>query len=312
LLSRLGGAQSTSAWDLTALLNAADARAPRPERHLWLARLLEWLRHDPPRRSAEATTPAPLLRLRHLLNVLEQHPPHRAAVQALVQRFWSEIDAAALFAEFGFPQRVHLAGELIRRLRERVLPSTPDTTDLAELFPLLFDSDDAEWIAAIDEPTLQRLAALLAPSGEGEAGPGAPAEHAHDPAEVTQERLFTGISIVVGLLGIGLGWMLFSKRPLMKMPRLLEEKYKVDEFYDAVLINPIKAGSREGLWRFFDVGVIDGLVNGLGRGTAALGGLLRYLQAGFVRSYAAIILVGALAVLGYFAWNAWQLGQLAR
>ncbi|HEX8293946.1 MAG TPA: hypothetical protein VF570_19425, partial [Pyrinomonadaceae bacterium] len=93
---------------------------------------------------------------------------------------------------------------------------------------------------------------------------------------------------------------------------LLENKYYVDEGYDAALINPIKAGSREGLWRFFDVGVIDGVVNGLGRGTAALGGVLRYLQAGFVRSYAAIILLGALAVLGYFAWNAWQLGQLAR
>jgi NADH-quinone oxidoreductase subunit L len=156
--------------------------------------------------------------------------------------------------------------------------------------------------------------------GEGEAGLGSPAghgaaarpaEHAHDPAEVSQERLFTGISIVVGLLGIGLGWMLFSKRPLMEMPRLLENKYYVDEAYDAALINPIKTLSRDGLWRFFDVGVIDGIVNGLGRGTAALGGVLRYLQAGFVRSYAAIILLGALAVLGYFAWNAWQLG-LAR
>jgi NADH-quinone oxidoreductase subunit L len=152
--------------------------------------------------------------------------------------------------------------------------------------------------------------------GEGEAGHGTaagPAEHAHDPAEVAQERLFTGISIVIGLLGIGLGWMVFSKRPLMKLPRLLENKYYVDEVYDAALINPIKTASREGLWRFFDVGVIDGIVNGLGRGTAALGGVLRYLQAGFVRSYAAIILLGALAVLGYFAWNAWQLGQqLAR
>jgi NADH-quinone oxidoreductase subunit L len=154
--------------------------------------------------------------------------------------------------------------------------------------------------------------------GEGEAGHGAPAghgagaapaEHAHDPAEVAQERLFTGISILVGLLGIGIGWMVFSKRPLMKMPRLLENKYYVDEIYDAAIIEPIKTGSREGLWRFFDVGVIDGLVNGFGRGTAALGGVLRYLQAGYVRSYAAIILVGALAVLGYFAWNAWQLAR---
>jgi predicted negative regulator of RcsB-dependent stress response len=33
------------------------------------------------------------------------------------------------------------------------------------------------------------------------------------------------------------------------------------------------------------------------------------MSAGFVRSYAAIILVGALAVIGYFAWNAWQLAR---
>ena len=154
--------------------------------------------------------------------------------------------------------------------------------------------------------------------GEGEAGHGpatgtAPAathsaagEHAHDPAEVAQERLLTGISIAVGLLGIGIGWMVFRKRPLLEMPRLLENKYYVDEIYDAGLIRPIKEGSRSLLWRFFDVSVIDGLVNGIGRGTAALGGVLRYLQPGFVRSYAAIILLGALAVVGYFAWNAWQ------
>ncbi|HEX8284375.1 MAG TPA: NADH-quinone oxidoreductase subunit L [Pyrinomonadaceae bacterium] len=160
--------------------------------------------------------------------------------------------------------------------------------------------------------------------GEGEAGHGSPTgsaatathgaatEHAHDPAEVAQERLFTGISIAVGLIGIGIGWVVFRRRPLYEMPRLLENKYYVDELYDAALIRPIREGSRGVLWRFVDVAGIDGLVNGIGRGTAALGGVLRYLQPGFVRSYAAIILIGALAVVGYFAWNAWQLGQLAR
>jgi NADH-quinone oxidoreductase subunit L len=142
--------------------------------------------------------------------------------------------------------------------------------------------------------------------GEGEAGRVPASEHAHDPAEVSRERLFTGISIVVGLAGIGLGWMVFSKRPLLKMPRLLENKYYVDEAYDAALIEPIKTGSREGLWLFFDVGVIDRAVNGLGRGMSMLGGLLRHLQPGFVRSYAAIILLGALAVVAYFAYFAFQ------
>lgn len=143
--------------------------------------------------------------------------------------------------------------------------------------------------------------------GEGEAGRVAPAEHAHDPAEVSSERLFTVISVAIGLIGIGIGWFWFKRKPLYEMPRLLEEKYYVDEIYDAAIIRPIKTGSREGLWKFFDVGVVDGIVNGMGRGMTSLGGLLRYMQPGFVRSYAAIILLGALAVVGYFAFNAYQL-----
>ena len=87
------------------------------------------------------------------------------------------------------------------------------------------------------------------------------------------------------------------------MPRLLENKYYVDEFYDATIINPIKTVSREGLWKIFDVGVIDGIVNGVGRGMTEIGSLARYLQTGFVRSYAAVILLGALAVIGYFAYS---------
>jgi NADH-quinone oxidoreductase subunit L len=142
--------------------------------------------------------------------------------------------------------------------------------------------------------------------GEGEAGRVPPSEHAPDPSEVSQERLFTLVSVAVALLGIGIGWVWFRRRPLYEMPRLLENKYYVDEIYDAALVEPIKTGSREWLWRFFDVGVIDGIVNGMGRGTREIGALLRFLQPGFVRSYAAIILLGALAVVGYFAYFAYN------
>jgi NADH-quinone oxidoreductase subunit L len=128
------------------------------------------------------------------------------------------------------------------------------------------------------------------------------AERAHSAEEVSQERLFTGISVLIALAGIGTGWAMFRKRPLREMPRLLENKYYVDEVYDAALINPIKVGSREGLWKLFDVGVIDGIVNGLGRGITEIGRVVRYLQVGFVRSYAAIILLGALALIGYFTF----------
>ncbi|MFY9513559.1 MAG: recombinase, partial [Rubrivivax sp.] len=57
-------------------------------------------------------------------------------------------------------------GEIARRLRLRLLPGTPQTTNLAELFQLLFEPADAAWVAQLDAPTLARVAALLTP-GDG-------------------------------------------------------------------------------------------------------------------------------------------------
>ena len=164
-------------WDLTALLTSADPDAPLPERHLWLVRLLEWLRHAPlPLNAASASiagsaavpplqTATPILRLRHLLNVLERHPDHEVRVRGLLRRFWVEVDTPALLADFGFTNHRALGGEVGQRLGRRLLPGTPDTRDLAELFYLLFpDVRDADWLDAIDAQTLQRLVALLTPT----------------------------------------------------------------------------------------------------------------------------------------------------
>ena len=158
------GPNRASGWDLTALLNAADPKASLAERQLWLVRLMEWLRRAPLDGAAERSTPLPVLRLKHLLNVLQRHDDHRAAVGALLARFWREVDTVALFADFGFAPRTNFLGELGQRLRLRLLPITPQTQDLGELFALLFPSEhDAQWLEAIDDETLARLAEALAP-----------------------------------------------------------------------------------------------------------------------------------------------------
>ena len=183
------------AWDLTALINAADPKASQAERHLWLVRLMEWLRHaqrpapintsTPPTAPTAPTTPAtaaaaaasviitngeetrtplPVVRLRHLLNQVEKNEALRGRVRGLVDVFWSDIDAASLYADLGFGARVSFAGELLARVQQRVLPGTPDTRDLAALFRLLFEPDDAQWVAQLDLPTLQRAVALFGPA----------------------------------------------------------------------------------------------------------------------------------------------------
>jgi len=159
-----------SVWDLTALVNAANAKSGQADRNLWLVRLMEWLRHAPRNAVAaaadEARTPLPVLRLRHLLNHLDKNEAARAAVQGMMRAFRRETDAAALYADFGFGSRMSLAGELLTRVQARVLPATPDTRDLAALFRLMFEAADADWIAAIDTATLHRAGSILAPAAE--------------------------------------------------------------------------------------------------------------------------------------------------
>ena len=127
-----------------------------------------------------------------------------------------------------------------------------------------------------------------------------------DQTEVTDEQgselALAGVSVVIALLGIGAGWMLFKKRPLLQLPRVLENKYYVDEIYDTTLIRPIETVSREGFWKIFDIGVIDGILHAIGDAVTEAGRFARHLQAGFVRGYAAIILLGALILIGVFAY----------
>jgi len=168
-------------WDLSALLNAAAACATPPERNVWLVRAVEWLRQ--PRGDAGAS---PAVRLGHLLDVLERHPQHRADVSALLRSVLRDADATTLLADHGFAPRAAFGSELVERLRNAVLPATPQTADLGELFRLVFTEDgDAGWLEAIDDDaTLQRLTALF--SGD-------------DPAEADwSELLLDAITVLVG------------------------------------------------------------------------------------------------------------------
>jgi NADH-quinone oxidoreductase subunit L len=119
--------------------------------------------------------------------------------------------------------------------------------------------------------------------------------------EITSERLFTLVSTIVALLGLGIGWVLFTRQPVRAMPSMLENKYYVDEIYDGAIISPIEESSRGFLWKIVDVKIIDGFVNGVARVFGALAGTLRHTQTGFARGYAAVILIGAIVVIGYFA-----------
>jgi NADH-quinone oxidoreductase subunit L len=163
-------------------------------------------------------------------------------------------------------------------------------------------SDSHAPAAATHSETKEVKHFYAAPGAEGAGDHGA-----HSPEEVRNERLLAGLSVLLAALGIGVGWTIFQKNPLKRMPKILEDKWRVDEFYNGYIVNPITNFSIKGLWKGFDIGVIDGIVNGIGHFVAALGGIARGIQVGFVRSYAAFILFGALIVIGYFIYYGFRL-----
>ena len=78
---------------------------------------------------------------------------------------------------------------------------------------------------------------------------------------------------------------------------LLLNKYYVDEAYTKYIVRPLYTLSESALWRVFDVGVVDRLVNVVGRIMSLNGQVLSYLQTGYVRTYALTLVGGAVIML---------------
>jgi NADH-quinone oxidoreductase subunit L len=168
------------------------------------------------------------------------------------------------------------------------------------LIVLAIGSVGAGWIATPFEHFIEpSLAAPVAEAAEaaGESG-----------AEVT----LMVVSSVVAVAGIGLAVFFFLKRKdaadrlavqFAGLHRVLENKYYVDEIYDATIVGPIHIASRQGLWKVLDVRVIDGAVNGVATAVDGASALLRRVQTGSVRTYAASLFFGVVAVLGYYLWR---------
>jgi NADH-quinone oxidoreductase subunit L len=132
------------------------------------------------------------------------------------------------------------------------------------------------------------------------------------PAEAHHLALSTEIGLILAatvsaLLGIGLAYLFYRRSPgapaslARRFPgiyRLLVGKYYVDEAYDAAVVRPLVRGS-EWVYRHFDLGVIDGALDGAAGAAGSAGRGLNILQSGLLRDYALAFLLGAILFLGF-------------
>ncbi|HVO58482.1 MAG TPA: NADH-quinone oxidoreductase subunit L [Dongiaceae bacterium] len=137
------------------------------------------------------------------------------------------------------------------------------------------------------------------------------AEGLAEAAKLTLERTLAVVAIVAAAAGLGVAFWLYLKQPgkpaqiaksLRGIYNTLYNKYYVDELYGATVIRPLLWLSENVLWKIVDVEAIDGTVNGVAHGAAALGQTVRQTQSGNARSYAVWVVVGALTVIVILFW----------
>jgi NADH-quinone oxidoreductase subunit L len=153
---------------------------------------------------------------------------------------------------------------------------------------------------------------------------GRPIEAAH-----SLEYALIGAAILIALIGIGLAFVRLKPARLVPksqspeehgFERVLADKYYVDEAYDRAFVHPVVATSRGLLWRGVDVGLIDGITRLFvqskdddaapgtsvpmgGLAARAVGWMGSQLQSGQVGTYAWVLVVGVLFVLGAFTFR---------
>ncbi|HUU50608.1 MAG TPA: NADH-quinone oxidoreductase subunit L [Nitrospinota bacterium] len=122
------------------------------------------------------------------------------------------------------------------------------------------------------------------------------------------EILFMVISLLIAVFGIFLAFKFYVKEPALPrrlaerypaLYQLLFNKYYIDEFYDFIIVNPLK-NTALFFWKGFDVFIIDGLVNNIASFIKVQSETYKRLQTGYIRNYALYMVIGCIFIMAYY------------
>jgi NADH-quinone oxidoreductase subunit L len=111
--------------------------------------------------------------------------------------------------------------------------------------------------------------------------------------------LLLGLAVLIASAGIAASIAVYAKGKFKAVePQLLADAWRYDSSVSAFIGGPGRKAFDA--VAAFDAHIVDGAVVGVGTEVRAASGLLRKVQSGLVRSYAAIIGLGALLMLAWF------------
>ncbi|MHB8733381.1 MAG: NADH-quinone oxidoreductase subunit L [bacterium] len=148
------------------------------------------------------------------------------------------------------------------------------------------------------------LAAWLRPTLEAGV-PRAPGSAAPAEPQGAVHALLQLAGIAVAAAGIVLGWLVYARGAIRgrapALGTLLAHRFFIEDLYAVAVVAPSRAVAA---WAAaFDRAVLDRAVVGVAGGIGRSGAALRRLQSGYLRQYAAVVLIGALLILAYWLWR---------
>jgi NADH-quinone oxidoreductase subunit L len=145
---------------------------------------------------------------------------------------------------------------------------------------------------------------------EGWLEPVIPAHVASGNVSPTMEWVLMAASVLGALFGIGSAMKIYGNLEGVKLlsqrysqlHRWTENKWYIDEIYEATMVRPIQ-GLSQMLWKKFDIAVIDRIVLSFGRVSQWTGQTVRVIQTGSIQVYALMLLLGLVATAGYLIYG---------
>ncbi len=182
---------------------------------------------------------------------------------------------------------------------------------MSRLFFLVFagkprSDDTAQESPAVMTVPLVILAALAV--GSGFVYPWIGSWLTGEAAEEHANGIVMVLSTLAGVLGIGLGWLMYAKQSVpadvvsSRWPwlyQLVYRKYYIDELYQKAIVAPLRAVGT--FLRAFDDYVVDGIVRWTAASAVNLGKAGTRLQNGQLQTYGLITLLGFIVFAAVFA-----------
>ncbi len=105
------------------------------------------------------------------------------------------------------------------------------------------------------------------------------------------------VALFAGMVGMAFAFFIYLRFHDKPLP-ILEKSFYVNEIYDALFVTPLKKLS-QGFSKFLEPAFFEGMVTEASRATLVLAENLRLVQGGEIRSYAALMVLGAVFLCIY-------------